>query len=112
MVPIATKAPSTARAFHTLFTGAPVEYLQPCSKPSQRIAAHSSDWRQEGGMVFIQGRARMPHGVAIHTASNPWGQGKNGGGHGAIALMVAVHTDGLALLHTALVVATYLLQEG
>src|SRR5712691_98750 len=112
MVPIATKAPSTARAFHTLFTGAPVESLHRCSKPSQRIAVHSSDWRQEGGIVFIQGRAGMPRSIAIHTASNPRGQGEDRGGHGAIALMVAVHTDGLALLHTALVVATYLLQEG
>jgi hypothetical protein len=54
----------------------------------------------------------MPRSIAIHTASNPRGQGEDRGGHGAIALMVAVHTDGLALLHTALVVATYLLQEG
>ncbi len=57
-------------------------------------------------MVLIQGRAGMPRGVAIHTASNPRGEGEDGGRHGAIALMVAVHTDGLAVLHAALVVAT------
>ena len=62
-------------------------------------------------MVFVRDRTGMPRSIAIHTANHRRSESQNGRGHGTITLMVTVHTDGLAFLHTALVVTTYHLQE-